>query len=620
MLLQRFSYHPCVVSPTPQRHLRCGVVRWTIPCVYLCFLTLSAFGANDLPTESPPSFAVRTAQGVLRTYDLRNTTQVPYSVNDDILTATLVNMGDSMWELVITNKSAPLREVWFPRDPEPIALNGNIDDDYIYYPFLMGTIELARYTEPNEWWGVDYPGDAFAPLIVVADRTKGRIVAAVNWPPRRVTPVYARGRLALRYSATVAPGTTEHYHALAANVSADPTVGRYAWHAALDSYASWLNRHMRAAGLIPINYPDKLWRVHGWLNVPLHHIPHFRVRELRALYARYHEVFPWLQMWGQMSNYHRNPRAGRSASPFPPLKAGERTGCCLPNTQMHPRYLPDLPTLAREITSSGGLVGYYERPPPPYGRLDIPGSHHLQFLLGWISANRARGANAYYVDVLGAEYFGEPLQVARLFQTVLPRMTVIEYPVDLYPTAFLISGSLRGYIRCSTTPGQTLASLDRGTPRMTFPRFGRYLLPDRIMFLGFSNGDFVGWDNFRGYEYWTERQVFLLGAKFDAPTLLKGHRGWINPLNPIVRTIVHERDRVRWWERRPTYRDVAGLSRIPPGIDVRRFVDRSNVSLFVIDNWHRLRGRSFQYRGHVIPVPPVPLAIIPFDAEHDVVP
>ncbi len=525
-----------------------------------------------------------------------------------------------MWELTLTNKDKPLREVWFPWEAKRTALNGDLDDDYIYYPFLMGTIELARYTETQKWWGVDYPGDAFAPLVVIADRTKGRLVAAVNWPPRRVTPVYVRGRLGLRYSAVVAPHVTVRFRALVIIASGNPEAGRYAWHAALDPYKAWLDKHMRAAGLSPIDYPETLQRVHGWLNVPLHHLPRFRAKELRALYARYGQVFPWLQMWGQMSNYHRNPRAGRSARAFPALKPGERTGCCLPVTKMHPRYIPDLPALAKDITRDGGLVGYYERPRPPYGRLDMPGSPHLKFLLSWIAENRRQGANAFYLDVVGAEYLGKPLAVARLFQTVFPRMTVIEYPVDVYPTAFLISGSLRGYVRCTTKPGQTTADLDAQTPRMTFPRFGRYLLPDRIMFLGFSNGDFVGWDNFRGYQYWTERQVFLLGTKFDAPTLVKGQRGWINPLNRAVRRIVSERDRVHWWDRRPVYRDRDGISQVPAGMDVRRFVDRDGRTLFVVDNWKRLRDRAFRYRGRPIVVPPRQLIILVLPAEYDVHP
>jgi hypothetical protein len=138
---------------------------------------------------------------------------------------------------------------------------------------------------------------------------------------------------------------------------------------------------------------------------------------------------------------------------------------------------------------------------------------------------------------------------------------------------------------------------------MTFPRFGRYILDDRIIFLGSSNGDFMWWGDYRGWNHWTERQAFLLGAKFDAPTRFKGQHGWIDPLNPVVKRVVAERERVEWWERGPVYRDRAGVTELPDGIDVRRFTDRNGVNLFTVDNPQRRRGLAFRFGSNLIPVP-----------------
>src|SRR5262249_56592137 len=90
--------------------------------------------------------------------------------------------------------------------------------------------------------------------------------------------------------------------------------------------------------------------------------------------------------------------------------------------------------------------------------------------------------------------------------------TVIEYPVDVYPGAFLVSGSL-GAGAWAGGPGRTPERLGAALTRTTVPAFGRYLLDDRVLFAGDSNGDGRCWGP--GADYWTERQAFLLGAKFD---------------------------------------------------------------------------------------------------------
>jgi len=576
----------------------------------LLLLAVSWSAAPADGQTGPPLFAVRTAEGRLLAFPAAAPLGAGYSVDDETLAASVTSVGDEQWELSLRNAGQQaFLEVWFPWEPEATAVNGDLADDIVYYPRFVGVAEKADQLEESSWWGESYPGHCFAPLVVVADERAARIVAAVNWPPERVSPVISRGRVGLRYGGLPA-GQTGQYRALVAAAPGDPANGVHAWHLVLDKYKDWLRPHMEAEGLHPIEYPEAFRKAHGWLNVQLHHLARFDVAELRAVYERHRQVFPWIQCWGQMSNYQRSPLDGRADFPEPPLEPNERTGCCVDEPRMHARYRPDLPALAREITARGGLMGYYARPMSPYQRLDGPDSPDLAFLTQWIEENRRDGANVLYLDVVGVRDFGAPLAVARLFQHTFPALTLTEYVQDIYPTSALIGGSLWGLRRWHTEPGQTPADLGPELPRVTFPRFGRYLLDDRVMFLGYSNGDFMWWGPYRGHDYWTERQAFLLGAKLDAPTLFKGQRGWINPVNQAVELIVGEWERVGWWDRRPVYRDRAGISDLPDGIDVRRFEDREGTSLFVVDNWHGRSGQAFHYLGRPIIVPTQRLCIM----------
>src|SRR6185436_6115795 len=98
-------------------------------------------------------------------------------------------------------------------------------------------------------------------------------------------------------------------------------------------------------------------------------------------------------------------------------------------------------------------------------------------------------ANAGYIDILGNLYCGDVLTIARLIRDRFPRETVIEYGVDCYPAAMLLSGSL------SSGGTVTPESLARGAPpkRLPFPRLSLALLCDRIVFLGGANGDSTWW-------------------------------------------------------------------------------------------------------------------------------
>ena len=156
--------------------------------------------------------------------------------------------------------------------------------------------------------------------------------------------------------------------------------------------------------------------------------------------------------------------------------------------------------------------------------------------------------------------------------------------------------------------------------RIRFPQFATWMLNDRIMITGRSNGDNVFWGAKR--THWTERNVFLLGHKFDVLTIWKnpdgiGSDGWDFPpsdpncageWNPNFVELPNEpfdfdevngvylwserfidaselRDAVDWWGgREPRYYDQLGVSSVPDGVDVRRFVDKNGVNLLVVDN------------------------------------
>lgn len=563
------------------------------------WVLLGALGAQRLCAAqgaepvTHPSFAVRLKDGTLVEYT-KPTEQRGHSFVfiDARLEGVVTPSADHQWTLEIRTKNVEIKEVWFPWEPKARVHNENLDDDVLYYPHLMGLAWSARWLSEAGWKGGDYPGYCFAPLAVLADGSEGRIVAATNWPPSKVSVQYSRYRLGLRYDVLIRANSVRSFHALVADVEVDPAIGRLPWHRALDLYKKWLNERMKGEGLYPILYPTWMRSIEGWQNVQLQNLKDAELSRVRENWNRFKGSFPWLQMWGQMSNF------------FP--TDGEETGCCMDRPRMHHRYQSILPDIVRTVTDDRGHVGFYCRPRSPYGSMTAAGEtdkQNREFLLGWTAHNKGTlGANAYYLDVLGAEYFGEPLAVAKMFGGEISRESVIERAVDIYPSAFLISGSLWGGWQCNTSPGQFLEHLDKGLPCVTFLRFGRYLMDDRIFFLGESNGDHVFWGTSRGYDYWTERQAFLLGAKFDAMRIAEDER---NPdqMNRALEQMIRERERTNWWKRDPVYVDTVGLSEIPSGVDIRHFRGKGGEALLVVDNWRRKKDQHVKLFGRQIDIP-----------------
>jgi hypothetical protein len=585
------------------------------PChaalVFIC-LGCAGVGHPSALAAEPPGFAITLDNGALRTYGPPARGLSEYSVSDDVLEATVGPAEPDEWVLTIVTRDVNLRDVSFPWEAEQVPVGASIDDDVIYVPYRLGVARRATDTKEWGWEGFTYPGLLISPLAVVADARDARLVAAANWPPRRVQVLFSRGRLSLTYREGMTAGGVRSFGALLAAVEADSARGQIPWHTALDVYKRWLSSRLREAGLTPARYDERLRRTHGWINVQLENEPEFDPLPLIDLWQRWGKRLGWMQFWGQMSNYDGPAHLAR-----PALRTDEKTGCCLDYMELHPRYGDPAPppawtqrparprslrAVVEQVKRDGGLVGFYTRPRDPYRALDDPrdDAGDTRFLLEWQRHNHERyGANASYIDVIGARDFGHPLEIARLLRDQIKAPTVIEFLVDVYPAPALVSGCLTGGAWNGGPGGDVLRH-----PRTTAPAFGRYLLDDRILFLGESNDDGRHWGAAR--RNWTERQAFLLGAKLDAISLHEpdGRENW------AVKRIIELRDKLRWWTRDPIYRDRAGIYDVSPGVDVRRFETNDGEHLFVIDNWNRRRDATFTFQGSVVRVPSEALSIL----------
>ncbi len=576
--------------------------------VVICVSSQTSQAENSGQTSNTPPrphFAIRVGNQPLKIY-------TDSQVADEWISAVVTHLNPkaSTWELQIKVKDSELTEVWFPWESEPKATSHESKDDIVYSTYRLGVAHLASSLSSKTWLGHMYPGEAFAPLVVTANETHGRMVAAVNWPPKQATAKFARGRMAVLYHGKLLRQRNYDFKTMIATAESDSINMTRPWHLLLDKYKAWLLPHMKEEKLYPIAYTNEVRKANGWMHVSLHWLPKFDAHEIQKLYDDYKETFPWIQFWGQMSNYQRAPGEGRKAFATPPLSPNEKVGCCVDRPSVHRRYQPQLKEVFEYITKQGGMIGFYTRPKSPYKPLTHPDCADLKFLTDWIQENKLAGANAFYLDVLGAKYFGDALGMANILKKTLPGNSIIEWPVDIYPTSFLIGGSLWGGLKYNTRPGQSLSSLGENKDKVTFVNFGRYLLDDRIMFLGRSNGDWMWWGNFRKYHNWTERQAFLLGAKFDAATRFKGQRGWINPVNSVVKSVVEEWKRVHWWERQLKYRDRVGIEYIPDGFNVRRFVDEDGINFFVVDNLRSQTGQFMKFEGRSIALPAKKISIV----------
>lgn len=564
-----FGRLPHIFLPKPPR-------AWIVVAVAL---TAAAFA-------DAPSFAVRDGAGKSHIYSAGPRAGEGTRYADAIVDATVLPSGPDQWELTLTAR-VDLTEVWFPwpKDAiEPRAASGAA----LYVAEVGGARIRAAALKEYDWAGAMYPSGCFAPLLIQSNERSAWLMAATNWPPRQVRPLHSLDRLSLRYEERVEAGSRNSYRALLKRIEGDESAGRPPWLLAVDAYRGWLTERMRAEHLLPIAYPQWMRDADGWIYVNLSDIQRFSISELQTKWDRWRGVLPWMQVWGQMSNY-----CGPRHLASPAVGVGEETGCCLNNARIHSRYLPELPEFARSVAREG-RIGFYTRPGPERPRLDAKAPDggsgaDLKSLLDWIARNRDEyGANAGYIDILGNLYCGDILTVARLIRDRFPPETVIEYGVDCYPAAMLLSGSLSNG---GTGTPETLAK--GAAERLPFPRLARALFCDRIVFLGGANGDSTWWG--RRAAYRAERNAFLLGAKLDAWETEEDRKG--GGLNQAIVEIVAARKRTGWWRREPVYRDVLDVTDVTAGVDIRRFTGKDGEELFAVDNWMQRPSPSFRFRG-----------------------
>ena len=588
---------------------------------------MSALAAEDVVLPSKyPSFAIKYSDvegGQLKEYTVTDSganSGVLIDENDPNINAKIVRIGRDQWHLTLSHQTRPITQVHFPWDHSVKPFNTHPADSVIYYPLLLGTAEKDSTLIDWGWKGWPYPGPVYAPFVVAANDTEAKIVAATNWPPKPVTPMYSKNRIMLRYEQNIPPGVTTTYQALSAKVKKKNVRGAAeAWQTAVDKYRTWLDRQMKIARLTRPADPDWLNDSHGWINVQLENRTAFNVADMNTLWDKVNgnpinsnpvkNYLPWMQFWGQMSTY-----AGLPQYAVPPPLPGEEVGCCVDKQEMHLRYIPDLPNFAESKALASGRAGYYSRPHTPWDLGPLFGTSSAGTMteeivtntgdfLGWVAKNRDEyKANAHYLDILSRHDFGDVLTMAKFMRDRLPAGSVMEGVNDVYSGAFLISGFIDA----------TVDSINPAGGLTRFPRFGRYFLNNQAMFLGESNGGYAHWGS--ANNYLLERQAFLLGAKLDVITPFELGGSATGVLNSAVKMIIDKRDEKGWWGRKPVYLDRVGLSGIPASVDIRHFKGSSKEDIFVIDYWNIPPEPSpiltFTFKNRSIEIPKEKLSIL----------
>lgn len=563
--------------------------------LFICLQSFADVTASNYPTK--PSFAINSVGG-FTVYNVPETLSTSIEFSDNKVWARVAKVGDYEFELSMIPQQ-DINDFWFPWQQNAATLNGSIDDDIVFYPLWSGLAKMASATPQWAWEGYDYPSAAFSPIITVKDNTKAYTVCATNWPPKQVNPRYSLGRVAFNYQVILKTGVLYTYRVM--------IVPSDTWQFAADIYSTWLNQNMRDEKMYPIKYPNSQQRSNGWINIQLENYTEFKPSDIMSFINEWSPNFSRVQFWGQMSNYSGDPIFAK-----PPLQQGELTGCCLASNILHSRYL-GLQDIVQSLEMSNIDVGFYIRSRDEgtgYGKLDDPtiinGKTHLQFIMDWIKEIQTEiKGNCIYFDVFGGQYVGSGLYPATLLKSVLPHNTVIEGLKDFYPTAFLISGHITGIGQGGLN--KTIKNLGTQYDTVTYPEFGRFILGDRIVYLGQSNND---WQSFGAtHDYWIEREAFLLGAKLDINTF------YDNPANPhvmnrAVQMILNEWNRVGWWARNPIYRGDSLLTNVPDGIRISRFIDKDSKQLFVIENWTQLTNQIFKFRTTTVNVPTNQLSIV----------
>lgn len=260
-----------------------------------------------------------------------------------IVSGSITDNGDNTYTLILTNlKTVSFRTVTFPWQNSSDILGDSQADDIHYIPFRSGYVLWDNMMIDFSGISFTYPGSAFAPVMIRADSNYARLVANVDWPPKKCDVGFSRGRNYLIYYDYITTGQTLTVNAMYLKISGTDTLSSPMWMQALDYYKTWLNTKLVANNLSPITYPAWIKNVHGYYNVQLENDASFLASTYQTNYNKWKEHLPWMQFWGQMTAYG--------------------IGCCSRITSIDPRFV-GLTTLSASIASAGGHVGFYTKVP-----------------------------------------------------------------------------------------------------------------------------------------------------------------------------------------------------------------------------------------------------------------
>ncbi|MGE3181122.1 MAG: hypothetical protein AB7N71_05780, partial [Phycisphaerae bacterium] len=241
---------------------------------------------DEMPSTAPPALQIRRADnGKVETLQWDGAAP-PYTVDNSSVAATLDYEGEHIWRLRVTPKIA-LGGLTFPAtDPRDNPADQLLDDDIVYYPYLFGVIRRAGMMKDWGWWGLDYPGACFSPLLVRADDETAKLVAAVNWPPKRVFPMFCRRGTCLAYKEAFTPGESHEFKAMVYVVRRDQAQDMPLWAAATVPYKAWLQTQLDRENLNAV-LPEWITHANGWLNIQLENRQSFDAMAELAFYKRW---------------------------------------------------------------------------------------------------------------------------------------------------------------------------------------------------------------------------------------------------------------------------------------------------------------------------------------------
>ena len=186
-----------------------------------CLVAIAVFSRSNVQSGWVPEVAVLGDDGkyyIASSYTRLDDQHYLWSENA-VMDVMVTDLGDDRWKLDLRAKRR-LRQVYFPFQTMRTPVAPRPSDEIFYYPHILGLAEKASARDKDWDWGPNmvYPGQLFAPLVVLAGSSEARMVAATNWPPKEVTPLYGAERLTLLYEEEIPTHTVVSYECMIVDV------------------------------------------------------------------------------------------------------------------------------------------------------------------------------------------------------------------------------------------------------------------------------------------------------------------------------------------------------------------------------------------------------------------